>query len=550
VRTDFDIAVVGSGFAGSLTAMIARRLGRTVILLERDRHPRFAIGESSTPLANLLLEELAGRYDLPRLLPLAKWGSWQNAYPQIGCGLKRGFTFYHHQFDKPFLHDSQRRNQLLVAASPRNEIADTHWYRADFDHFLAREAQGLGVEYLDQTQLHTVTFNGNRVQIDGERERKSVSIGARFIVDASGPRGFLHRALRLRETPFEYFPSTQALYSHFTDVKRWEDLTADSLTWAASERPPYPVDAAAVHHVFSGGWIWILRFNNGITSAGVAAMDGLANALRFAEGEAAWNRLLGRLPSVREQFSEATSQRPFVHTPRLSFRSATVNGRNWALLPSPAGIVDPLLSTGFPLALLGIARLAEVFEGGLDSRRLEERLNEYARQTLQELDAAAKLVAALYASMNDFPLFTAVSLLYFAAASFTETARRLRRPELARGFLLSDHPDFSPRLRSCCERVLRGSSHGGLTAAARASLIDEVYQAIEPFDVAGLCARDRCNWHPVTARDLLNAGGKLGASQAEMNRLLARCGFFDAEIHSSTPSAPAALHGHTTCDSL
>src|SRR5205823_3035606 len=162
------------------------------------------------------------------------------------------------------------------------------------------------------------------------------------------------------------------------------------------------------------GWIWILRFNNGITSAGVAATDGLANALRFAEGEAAWNRLLGRLPSVREQFSEATSQRPFVHTPRLSFRSATVNGGNWALLPS---------------------------------------------------------------------------------ASFGETARRLRRPELARGFLLSDHPDFGPRLRSCCERVLRGSSHGGLTAAARASLIEDVYQAIEPFDVAGLCARDRCNWH-------------------------------------------------------
>ena len=97
MKTDFDIAVVGSGFGGSLTAMIARRLGRSVILLERGRHPRFAIGESSTPLANLLLEELALRYDLPRLLPLAKWGSWQKTYPQIACGLKRGFTFYQHQ---------------------------------------------------------------------------------------------------------------------------------------------------------------------------------------------------------------------------------------------------------------------------------------------------------------------------------------------------------------------------------------------------------------------------------------------------------------------
>src|SRR6266705_3901729 len=111
MKTDFDIAIVGSGFGGSLLAMIARRLGRSVLLLERGQHPRFAIGESSTPLANLLLEELALRYDLPRLLPLAKWGSWQKTYPQIACGLKRGFTFYQHQFGEPFCRDSDSRDQ-------------------------------------------------------------------------------------------------------------------------------------------------------------------------------------------------------------------------------------------------------------------------------------------------------------------------------------------------------------------------------------------------------------------------------------------------------
>src|SRR5438128_8799508 len=133
MNRDFDIAVIGSGFGGSLMAMIARRLGRSVILLERGRHPRFVIGESSTPLTNLLLDELARRYDLPRLLPLAKWGSWQKTYPQIACGLKRGFTFYHHQFDRPFACYPDHRNQLLVAASPCDEIADNTCYRTD-DH--------------------------------------------------------------------------------------------------------------------------------------------------------------------------------------------------------------------------------------------------------------------------------------------------------------------------------------------------------------------------------------------------------------------------------
>ena len=79
----YDIAVTGSGFAGSLIAMIARRLGYSVLLLEKGKHPRITIGESSTPLANLLLEELADRYDLPAIRPLSKWGSWQHTYPQI-----------------------------------------------------------------------------------------------------------------------------------------------------------------------------------------------------------------------------------------------------------------------------------------------------------------------------------------------------------------------------------------------------------------------------------------------------------------------------------
>src|SRR5437588_10472167 len=101
MKTDFDIAVIGSGFGGSLLAMIAQRLGRSVVMLERGQHPRFAIGESSTPLANLLLEELADRYDLPRLRPLSKWGTWQSAYPQLPCGLKRGFSFFHHEKGHP-----------------------------------------------------------------------------------------------------------------------------------------------------------------------------------------------------------------------------------------------------------------------------------------------------------------------------------------------------------------------------------------------------------------------------------------------------------------
>jgi FADH2 O2-dependent halogenase len=289
------------------------------------------------------------------------------------------------------------------------------------------------------------------------------------------------------------------------------------------------VEDAAVHHVFDGGWIWLLRFNNGITSAGVAATDELADDLRFADGASGWSRLLQRLPTLREQFADASPQFPFVHAARLSFRSGVAAGPRWVLLPSAAGFVDPLLSTGFPLTLLGVSRLAEILETGPDSPGVEQRLTNYARLTLQELDAAARLVGALYASMNDFPLFAALSLLYFAASTFAETARRLNRPHLAGGFLLHNHPRFGPQLRSCCERAARARENGGITTGGRAELIEDIFRAIDPIDVAGLGDRRRRNWFPVDARDLFRSAGKLGVGEAEVKELLARCGFFSAQ---------------------
>jgi tetracycline 7-halogenase / FADH2 O2-dependent halogenase len=523
VRGKYDIAVVGSGFAGSLFAMVAKRLGRRVILLERGIHPRVVIGESSTPLSNLLLEELARKYDLPAVRPLSKWGTWQRAHPELACGLKRGFSFFHHVLGDVDGKGFDREEQLLVAASPHDGIADTHWYRADFDHFLVREAQALGVDYLDEIDLRECAVGAGDVCMEGVRSGQAVEISARFIVDATGPRGFLYRTLKLGERELPDFLVAEALYGHFSGVGRLEELSS----WRFDDEPPYPIDDAAVHHVFDGGWVWVLRFNNGVTSAGVAAKKEFAKALSFSEGPKAWERLLQRIPVLREQFTDAKSVQPFRHIERLGFRSAAVSGANWALLPSAAGFVDPLLSTGFPLTLLGVARLAEIVEQNWETKNFNECLRVYAARTDAELLATSRLIGALYANMANFPLFAALSLLYFAAASYSETARRLGRPCLAPSFLLHDDPRFGP----ACARLLEHarSVRGG---AESEELIDEVYRVIEPFDVVGLGKRERRNWYPVEAEDLLRSAHKVGASRDEIMRMLDRCGFEPATLPS------------------
>ena len=512
----YDIAVVGSGFAGSLLATIAQRLGRSVVLLERGKHPRFAIGESSTPLANLLLEDLSTRYRLPELKSLSKWGPWQRRHPEVSCGLKRGFSFYHHTLGEPAATGPDRAKQLLVAASPHNEIADTHWYRADFDEVFVQEAQKTGVTYLDEVQLRSFSESDDEVRLDGTKNGHELTIRAKFVVDATGPRGFLHHALGITELPIPGFPATQALYSHFSHVDRLENTQQAP----HSEMPPYPVDDAAVHHVFDGGWIWVLQFNNGITSAGVAATAELAERLGFSEGAQAWEQLLNLIPMLKNQFAAAKPERPFAHVSKLSFLSATIVGKRWALLPSAAGFVDPLLSTGFTLTLLGVARLAEIIERDWGTESLGPSLAGYANQTKAELLAAGRLIACLYKSMGDFPLFVSLSLLYFAAVSFAETVHRLGRPQRAGSFLLQDHPAFGPQCRLLFDRIL----HARCELDSK-ELTEEILRIIEPFDVAGLSDPNRRNWYPVKAEDLYRGASKVGATRDEISQLLDRSGF-------------------------
>ena len=491
--------------------MVARRLGLTVLLLEKGRHPRFAIGESTSPLANLLLEQIALHYDLPRLLPLASYGPWQRTYPNLGCGLKRGFSYFHHVSGRASA--PERSRQLLVAASPNDELADTHWLRADVDEFLVGEAIAAGADYWDSVLLTGADLEGGP-RLTGERRGQPFTVRTRLIVDATGPSGFLARKLGIAETPFADYPATQSLYSHFTGVRRWKD-THPSQT---ADTPPYPADDAALHHVFDGGWMWVLRFGNGVTSAGIAVTDTLAQELRLSDGEAAWSRFLARFPQIGEQFADAVPVRSFTYSPRLAYRAGQAAGPGWALLPSAAAFVDPLFSTGIPLTLLGIERLGLILEQFWGQDTLNAEFQEYSALTLAEADATADFIGACYAAMPRFPLFAALSMFYFTAASFSEMARRLDKRHLVGRFLASDHPRFGPNLRACTGWVRRNAQTA--SEAEVAGFERQVAEAISCLNVAGLADPVKRNWYGVDLGDVVAGAEKLGMTSSEIREVL------------------------------
>ena len=496
MKTDFDVAVVGSGFGGSLMAMIAQRLGCRTVLLERGRHPRFAIGESASPLAGILIEQLADRYGLPRIRPLSTYGSWQRSYPDVVCGLKRGFTYFRHERDTSYRAGAGRCNQLLVAASPSDELSDTHWLRSDVDHFLVREAISLGVEYLDEMQIETWDRRDGCSVVGGRRRGTQVSLRVPFLVDASGPNGFVSRTLGLENRGFSGYPNTQALFSHFTGVARCGEMPEFAGEPRPTECAPYPMDDAALHHVFDGGWMWVLRFGNGVTSAGIAVTDELAAELNLADGEPAWCRFLALYPSVAAQFSAAEPTREFTWMPRLSWCVERAAGDGWALLPSAAAFIDPLFSTGIPLTLLGIERIARILEKGRGA------LNSYADVTLAEADHTARFIAGCYAAFPRFEQFAAYSMFYFAAASYSEMSRRLGVHAPERRFLCADRRSFADALV-----LLSPQSHGPDPGYAAA-----VARSIEPLNIAGLCDPGKRNWYPVDMRDIVRGARKLGVS--------------------------------------
>ena len=482
------VAVVGSGFAGSLLARVLAVQGHDVILLERGTHPRFAIGESSTPLANLTLERLARRYGLDDCYDLAAHGRWVARFPELRRGLKRGFTFYRHHAGRPFAVDGTRTERLLVAASPNDHVADNHWLRADVDHHFVRAAIAAGVEYRDRTDVTDDVLKAMRVD---------------FIVDASGPGGFMARRLGIPSGLHRTHTNAGLLFSHFDGVRLFSDVVT------GLSNGPYPDDWAAVHHIIDEGWMYSLRFDHGVTSAGFVLSAQGQQRLPSTTPDELWRHLLARYPTIGALFGDAKALMPIAFRRRIQHRLTRAAGKGWALLPHAYGFVDPLFSTGIAWSLRAIERLALCFERGEPGKG---DLARYGALLAAEADQIDLLVAGAYAAMAHFDVFAAHAMIYFAAVSFAEARQRLvlRDAENAAwtGFLGVGDSRLGALPRASFRRLGRMR-----TREDRRLFVRWVRKAIAPRNVCGFANPDYRNLYPVDLVELVSRHAVLGLSR-------------------------------------
>ena len=461
-----DLLVVGGGFAGSILAMVARRLGLAVTLVERGRHPRFAIGESSTPAGNMILHSLGQQYDLPGLVALARYGTWRDAHPEVTIGPKRGFSYFAHEPGELWKSRANHENELIVAASNHARLCDTHWLRADVDAWLFERAGELGATLMAGAEVETLERLASddwaaTIRAEGGSER----IEAAVVIDATGGGGFANRHLGVSEGP-PLRTCSAAVFAHVDGLPSWQEFAQPG-----SGHYPIPADHAAQHHVTNRGWMWQLRFDTGRTSVGIVSPG------ERAVDPQEW---LSRYPSLQGQFASASLRTPtqgWISTGRLQRRVALAGGGGWALLPHAAGFVDPLHSTGIAHSMAGIERVVGVLASG------RADFAEHGRLTLAELDHLDTLVAACYEA-PDFEAFGIATMGYFAASIRYEKARLAG----ASGALL-------------------GADHAGIVAMARGSLAAVkrpdycawMARAIAPWNDAGLLDPDVPNMYPHTA---------------------------------------------------
>lgn len=465
----FDFIILGSGFGGSLLSMILAKSGRTVCCIDRSEHPRFAIGESSTPLAGRLMAQIAQTAGLPELMPLTRYGTWVQQLPHVMRGRKRGFSYFGHQSGKRLSSE----NQMLVSASRSDTLADTHWLRSDVDRFLHESAAARGVIQYENSQYALQSADSNWT-VTGTSKRDMFHVSAPFLVDATGRSGEVLNYLRIPDHSDSLRTESCAVFAHFADVPS----VASMLQAEAMRSHPFDCDAAAVHHVLEQGWMWQLRFDDDSVSAGFVG--------RFESRDCAqdvWQSMLSLYPSLHEQFAVARIVRPdhgLTLSGRLQRLRAVAAGKNWAAIPSTVGFVDPLHSTGIAHNLSGIARLSTILLSP-DEASVTQNLAEYSDSVVSELRLIDQLVEGCYASQPVFRLWCAWCMLYFAAVTSME------QQSLAGtgSFLHARDSQFREVVLQARQRLQRAVESGG-DAECCTEFEEWLQDAIAPWNHVGL----------------------------------------------------------------
>ncbi|MCX4591804.1 tryptophan 7-halogenase [Streptomyces sp. NBC_01549] len=412
---EYDVAILGSGLAGSITGAILARQGAKVLLVDAGQHPRFAVGESQNPQLVEWLHNLAVRYDVPEIKHLLDIKAvTENIGPHHGR--KQSFGFVTHKKGRE--PDPREATMFVI---PKMLTEASHLYRQDTDSYYLSVAAKYGCTLRQNWRATSLDFDDDAVTVTGQNGEV---FRVKFLIDASGFRSPLAQKFDLRENPPRHKHHARSLFTHYVGIKPYDEVC----NYPENLLPPAeaPFHGGTLHHLIERGWFWIIPFDNykdsknPLCSVGLTFDERLYPKPQDMTPDEEFNHYLDQYPAVKRQFEGAKRVREWVSTDRLQYSSKKTIGHRWCLMSHAAGFIDPLYSRG----LSNTFEVVDALAGRLLDAIREDDFSVDRFEYVEELEQGLlhyndELVNASYISFSHFRLWNAVFRVW---ASFTTPA--------------------------------------------------------------------------------------------------------------------------------
>jgi flavin-dependent dehydrogenase len=357
---DCDVIVAGGGPAGSAASAWLSRAGHSVRVFERDRFPRFHIGESLLASVNDVLDAIGASHLVDEAGFPQKWGAT----------FMRG--------------DGQAERYADFGIAPGVPRPQT-WQvpRATFDHLLLRHAGSCGAEIHEGCRIFDVVFDDDGVTatVQGSGGTgDSRQVRAKAIIDASGRGALLSRKFNLRID--EPRLANLAVFSHYSGVPRNAGRRGGDIRIVSRD---------------DLGWFWLIPISEDLMSVGIVLPRAAFKALPELSPTELLDRMIAGTPVVAGLLAAARREWPVRVERDFSFGSRAYAGDRWLLAGDAGSFLDPVFSTGVAIALESGLEAAQAVDAGLRNGDLTVRcFRRFARRQRQRYLSFRRFVLGFY----------------------------------------------------------------------------------------------------------------------------------------------------------
>ena len=352
----YDVAIIGGGPAGSTAAALLGRAGRRVVVFERDKFPRFHIGESLLPFSMKAFTRLGLHEKFKAAGFMEKFGG-----EMFGACGEEGVKFY---FEDGFRSQTDHSYQVT---------------RAEFDKVLLDHAAENGAEVREEIAVEKVDFSPDEVRLHVRGKTCGLTeVRAKYLIDASGRNSIVSAMFKLKKT-YQHLQKV-SIFAHYDGLVR-EQGRDGTLT-----RMVRAVDR----------WFWVIPLTENRTSIGVV-LDAATYKNAKLSPEEFLEQAIAEQPILTRRMAAAERVTPVSVAADFSYRTSRITGDRWMLAGDSAGFIDPVFSSGVFLAVLAGEQAADALHAVLDDPSKRRRLfARYDRSVNRAMDVYLRFVNAWY----------------------------------------------------------------------------------------------------------------------------------------------------------